>query len=88
MPVILDPDAYDLGLDSGMKDATAAFDLLKPYDADAQLTRKQSGQLSSRVNSVVNDDADCTAQGFPLNPALVLMKSKRAKLTVLSNRRC
>jgi hypothetical protein len=33
MPVILDPDAYDLWLDSGMKDATAAFDLLKPYDA-------------------------------------------------------
>src|SRR6202011_3631305 len=58
MPVILDPDAYDLWLDPGMKDATAASDLLKPYDA--RLMR--SYPVSSRVNSVVNDDADCIAR--------------------------
>ena len=31
MPVILDPDNYDLWLDPGMKDVQAAADLLKPY---------------------------------------------------------
>ncbi len=33
MPVILDPDNYDLWLESGMRDVAAASDLLKPYDA-------------------------------------------------------
>jgi len=33
MPVILDPDSYDLWLDPGMRDVTAASELLKPYDA-------------------------------------------------------
>jgi putative SOS response-associated peptidase YedK len=33
MPVILDPDAYDLWLDPGMNDVSAASELLKPYDA-------------------------------------------------------
>jgi len=32
MPVILDPDAYDLWLDPGMGDAAAASELLRPYD--------------------------------------------------------
>src|SRR5258708_33155525 len=57
MPVILDPDCYDLWLDPGMSDATAASDLLKP--CDARLIR--SYPVSSRVNSVVNDDAECSA---------------------------
>jgi putative SOS response-associated peptidase YedK len=57
MPVILDPDCYDLWLDPGMKDMGAARDLLKPYDA--RLMR--SYPVSSRVNSVVNDDAACSA---------------------------
>ena len=33
MPVILDPDGYDLWLDPGMRDVSAASELLKPYDA-------------------------------------------------------
>jgi putative SOS response-associated peptidase YedK len=33
MPVILDPDSYDLWLDPGMRDVSAASELLKPYDA-------------------------------------------------------
>jgi putative SOS response-associated peptidase YedK len=33
MPVILDPDTYDLWLDPGMKDACVASELLKPCDA-------------------------------------------------------
>jgi len=33
MPVILDPDSYDLWLDPGMSDVSAVSELLKPYDA-------------------------------------------------------
>ena len=33
MPVILDPDGYDLWLDPGMNDVGAVSELLKPYDA-------------------------------------------------------
>jgi len=33
MPVIFDPDGYDLWLDPGMKDVAAASDVLKPCDA-------------------------------------------------------
>jgi putative SOS response-associated peptidase YedK len=56
MPVILDRDAYDLWLDPGMRDVTAASDLLKPFDA--RLMRCHP--VSSRVNSVVNDDKECS----------------------------
>jgi len=57
MPVILDPDAYDLWLDPGMKDVSAASELLKPFDA--RLMR--SYPVSSRINRVVNDDLECSA---------------------------
>src|ERR1019366_5291876 len=33
MPVILDPDSYELWLDPGMRDVRAASDLLTPFDA-------------------------------------------------------
>ena len=56
MPVILDPDSYDLWLDPEMKDVGAASDLLKPYDA--RLMR--SYPVSSRVNHVANDDGECS----------------------------
>jgi putative SOS response-associated peptidase YedK len=57
MPVILDPDGYDLWLDPSMGDVNAVSDLLKP--CDGRLMR--SYPVSSRVNSVANDDADCSA---------------------------
>jgi putative SOS response-associated peptidase YedK len=57
MPVILDPDSYDLWLDPGMKDAGAASELLKP--CDARLMRCYP--VSARINHVVNDDAECSA---------------------------
>jgi putative SOS response-associated peptidase YedK len=57
MPVILDPDIYDLWLDPGMKDVHAMSDMLKPYDA--RLMR--SYPVSTRINSVVNDDPQCAA---------------------------
>jgi putative SOS response-associated peptidase YedK len=56
MPVILDPDSYDLWLDPGMRDVAAASDLLKPYDA--RLMRCYP--ISTRINSVVNDDEECS----------------------------
>ena len=56
MPVILDPDSYDLWLDPGMKDVRAATELLKPYDA--RLMRCYP--VSSRINSVANDDEACS----------------------------
>jgi putative SOS response-associated peptidase YedK len=58
MPVILDPDSYDLWLDPGMTDAGAASELLKPFDA--RLMRCYP--VSTRVNSVVNDDMECSAR--------------------------
>jgi putative SOS response-associated peptidase YedK len=57
MPVILDPDGYDLWLDPGMKDVSGASELLKPYDA--RLMRCYP--ISARINHTVNDDEDCSA---------------------------
>jgi len=56
MPVILDPDSYDLWLDPGMQNVAAASELLKPYDA--RLMRCYP--VSSRVNHVANDDEECS----------------------------
>jgi putative SOS response-associated peptidase YedK len=56
-PVILDPDAYDLWLDPGMRDAAATSELLKPYDA--RLMRCYP--ISTRINHVANDDEECSA---------------------------
>jgi putative SOS response-associated peptidase YedK len=56
MPVILDPDSYELWLDPGMSDVSAATDLLKPYDA--RLMRCYP--ISTRINHVANDDAECS----------------------------
>jgi putative SOS response-associated peptidase YedK len=57
MPVILDPDAYDLWLDPGMRDVQAASDLLRPVDA--RLMRCYP--VSTRINHVANDDEECSA---------------------------
>src|SRR6204780_660467 len=56
MPVILDPDCYELWLDPGMHDMRVVSDMLKPFDARMM----RSYPVSSRVNSVANDDADCS----------------------------
>ena len=56
MPVILDPDSYDLWLDPGMQNVEAISELLKPYDA--RLMR--SFPISSRINHVANDDEECS----------------------------
>ena len=56
MPVILDPDSYDLWLDPGMQNVAAASELLKP--CDARLMRCYS--VSTRINNVSNDDEECS----------------------------
>jgi len=56
MPVILDPDSYDLWLDPGMRDVSGAPELLKPYDA--RLMRCYP--VSSRINRPENDDEGCS----------------------------
>jgi putative SOS response-associated peptidase YedK len=56
MPVILDPEAYDLWLDPGMKNVAAASDLLQPFEA--RLMR--SYPVSTRINHVANDDEECS----------------------------
>ncbi len=58
MPVILDIDSYDLWLDPGMKDVGLVSELLKPCDAKIM----RSYPVSTRVNQVINDDAECSAQ--------------------------
>jgi len=57
MPVILDPDAYDVWLDPAMTNVGAASALLMPYDA--QLMRCYP--VSTRINHVANDDETCSA---------------------------
>jgi putative SOS response-associated peptidase YedK len=64
MPAILDPDSYDLWLDPGMRDINAASELLKPYDAGLM----RCYPVSSRINSVANDDEACSA---PVELALI-----------------
>jgi len=62
MPVILDPDCYDLWLDPGMHDMRAVSDMLKPYVARMM----RAYPVSSRVNHVANDDAECST---PVEPS-------------------
>jgi len=57
MPVILDPDGYDLWLDPGIRDVSAASELLKPYDARLM----HWYPVSTRINHVANDDEACSA---------------------------
>ena len=56
MPVILNPDSYDLWLDPGMQNAAAISELLKPCDARLMGCYPVGG----RVNHVANDDEECS----------------------------
>ena len=56
MPVILDPDSYDLWLDPGVQDLGEISQLLTPYDANAM----SSYPVSTRINHVANDDEECS----------------------------
>jgi putative SOS response-associated peptidase YedK len=56
MPVILNPDNYDLWLDPGFTDLTAVSEMLKPYDAWLM----RSFPVSTRINHAANDDPECS----------------------------
>ena len=57
MPVILDPDSYDLWLDPGMRDVIVVSEMLKPHDA----RQMRCYPVSTRINYVANDDESCSA---------------------------
>jgi len=56
MPVIVDPEAYDLWLDPGMKDTHVVSDMLRPYDA----RQIRCYPVSTRVNHTAIDDEECS----------------------------
>ncbi|HEY6769384.1 MAG TPA: SOS response-associated peptidase [Candidatus Sulfotelmatobacter sp.] len=56
MPVILNPDNYDLWLDPGMQNVIAISELLKPYDTRSL----RCYPVSTWVNNVANDDEQCS----------------------------
>jgi putative SOS response-associated peptidase YedK len=56
MPVILDRESYDLWLDPGVQDVSLISELLKPYDTGLM----RSYPVSTRINHVANDDAECS----------------------------
>ena len=64
MPVILDPDDYDLWLDPGIRDVAVVAELLKPYDA----SQMRCYPVSTRINHVANDGEECSR---PFEPAQV-----------------
>jgi putative SOS response-associated peptidase YedK len=61
MPVILKSDNYDLWLDPGFHATTELLDVLKPFPAGAM----RGHSVSTRVNSVQNDDAACAEEFAP-----------------------
>ena len=61
MPVIMKPENYDLWLDPGFKKVEDLLDLLKPFPADAM----RHYRVSTRVNSVKNDDPACAEEYVP-----------------------
>jgi putative SOS response-associated peptidase YedK len=61
MPVILERDNYDLWLDPGFAKTESVIELLKPCPPELM----RSWRVSTRVNSVVNDDPACIEEFHP-----------------------
>jgi len=61
MPVIMMRENYDLWLDPGFEKTDDLLYLLKPFPADAM----RHNRVSTRVNSVKNDDPACAEQSIP-----------------------
>jgi putative SOS response-associated peptidase YedK len=64
MPVILEPENYDLWLDPGFGKIEPLLHLLKPYRAASM----HGWRVSPRVNSVENDDPECIREYHPQPP--------------------
>lgn len=61
MPVILERENYDLWLDPGFRKVEPLLDLLVPSRADSM----RQYRVSTRVNSVQNDDPACAEEYSP-----------------------
>ena len=61
MSVILKAEDHDRWLDPGFKQVDDILDLLKAYPADSM----RRYRVSSRVNSVQNDDLACAEEYVP-----------------------
>jgi putative SOS response-associated peptidase YedK len=61
MPVILRSEDHERWLDPGFKQVDDILDLLKPYQADSM----RRYRVSSRANSVHNDDPACAEEYVP-----------------------
>ena len=55
MPVILRPENHDLWLDPAFRNTISISEMLRPFEAKMM----RSYPVSTRVNQVQNDDADC-----------------------------
>jgi len=62
MPVILDPENYDLWLDPGFKDLDTLTGMLKPFD----LAEMKCYPVSTLVKSKANGSAECAAEVMPI----------------------
>ena len=56
MPVILNPDSYDVWLNPGMQNVAVVSELLTPCDAPLM----RCYPVSTRINHVANDDEECS----------------------------
>jgi len=61
MPVILERENYDIWLDPGFRKVEPLLELLMPYRADSM----RQYRVSTRVNSVQNDDPACAKEYSP-----------------------
>ena len=63
MPVILEPENYDLWLDPGFKDLDTLTAMLRLFDSSLM----KRYPVSTLVNSPANDDSACAAEVEPLH---------------------
>ena len=61
MPVILERESYDIWLDPDLKKVDDLLGLLQPYRSESM----RRYRVSSRLNSVKNDDPECAAEYKP-----------------------
>ena len=64
MPVILDPEDWDLWLDVTIQDANRLLTLIEPYTSEAMTARA----VSRHVNNPRNDDPECIKLADDLQP--------------------
>jgi hypothetical protein len=69
MPGILRAEDYDLSLNPGFPDVKTLGGLLVSFDS----AKMRRFPVSTRINSVTNDDEDCVVQTDSSSPAQVAL---------------